>query len=131
MGQEGQGAAAGLAAFLELLVRDEHGGREAAGDQEAAHDQRRGRQQLAGVGDPAPRVLGRVVGAATDQGHQGDPGLEPRQAQSQFREDEQGHRDHGQGAAVTGGQQLLPVHNQVGVGDQVLQGHGDHDEIES
>ena len=120
MGQVGEGAAAGLAAFLELLVGDEHRGREAAGDEEAAHDQGRGHQQLAGVADPAPRVLGGVGGIPADQGHHGHPGLEPRQAEGQFREDDQGDRDHRQGAAVTGGQEMLPVHDQVGVGDQVF-----------
>jgi hypothetical protein len=33
-------------------------------------------------------------------------------------------------AAVAGGQQLLPVHHQLRVGDQVLEGHGDDDEVE-
>ena len=75
-------------------------------------------------------MLGGVLGAAPDQRHDGDPGLEPRQAEGQFREDEQGHRDHRQGAAVAGGQQLPPAHDQVGVGDQVLEGHGDHHEVE-
>jgi hypothetical protein len=75
-------------------------------------------------------VLESVVGTATDQGHDGHAGLEPGQTQGQLGKDDHRDRHHSQRAAVAGGHQLPPVHDQLRVGGQVLEGHDDHDKVE-
>ena len=113
MGQVRQCAAVGLAARLELLLRDQQGGDEAGGDQEDAHDHGGGGQQLLGAADPAGRPLLGVVRVALDVRHHRDAGLEAGQAERQLREDEQRDADHQRGVAVLGGQRVRPVGDHV------------------
>lgn len=123
-------AAVGLAARLELLLRDEHGGDEAGGDQEHAHDHRGGGQQFLRVPDTAGGLLLGVVEVAFDVRHDRDAGLEAGQAKGQLREDQQRDADHGDDVAVLGGQGAGPVGDHVRGGGDVPQAHHHDDDVQ-
>ncbi|CAM5319542.1 hypothetical protein STANM337S_00758 [Streptomyces tanashiensis] len=131
MGEVGERAAVGLAAGLELLLRDEHGGDEARADQEDAHDQRGGGQELLGVADAAGRLLLGVVRVALHVRHDRHTGLEARQAERELGEDEEGDADHGEDVAVLGGQGGGPVGDDMALGEDVPEAADDDDHVEA
>ena len=100
VGEIGERAAVGLAAFGERFRRNQHRRDDAAADEQDAHDQRGGRQQLLGVADPSRRLVFGVVGIPLDERHDGDARLESREAERELRKEQHRDEHHRHEAAV-------------------------------
>jgi hypothetical protein len=88
MGQVGQRPPIGRSTRLELGRRDEQGGDDTTGDQENAHDHSGSGEQISCATDPADWMLRSVIWAAIDVRHHRDAGLEARETECQFGEDQ-------------------------------------------
>jgi hypothetical protein len=82
VGQVGHSSAVGRAAFLEVGRRNQQGGDNTGAYEEDAHDLGRGREQALGVAYAGVEVF------RLDQRHDGDAGLEAREAEGQARKEQ-------------------------------------------
>ena len=80
--------------------------------------------------DPAGGVGLRIVLVALDERHDGDAGLEPRQPQRQFREQQQRHGDHSRPAAVLDEQRITPSWQVLRMGEEVGETPADDDDVQ-
>jgi hypothetical protein len=131
VGQVRQRPPVRLAARPKRLLGDQHGGDDAAGDEECAHDECGGGEKLLRPPDPPPRPILGVAQVTLHVGHDRDAGLEPGQAQGQFREHQQRDGDHQQRAAMLGGQGRGPVLDRSGTREYLPQPDENHDEVQN
>ena len=124
MGQVGHGSAVGRAAFLEVGRRNEQGGDDAGGHEEDAHDHRRGLEQAPGIADAGLEVF------TIDQRHDGDAGLEAREAEGQPGKKQHRDADDGEQASVLSEDGAFPVEHQVGVQEDVNESREGDDQVE-
>ena len=109
VGQEGHGSAVGRPAFLEVGRRDEQGGDNAGGHEEDAHDHGGGGEQAPGVAYAGVEVF------RLDQRHDGDAGLEAREAEGQAGKEQRRDADDGEQAPMLSEDGVFPVEHQVGL----------------
>ena len=130
MSKEGKRAAAGAAALLERLGRDQHRGHERGGEQVDAHDEGGHGEQAPGVADAGPQALfpGRAVGL--DQRHHADARLEPTQPEDQQREGERGCLQDPDGIPAGGDQPVLPAVQEPGIAKHLQEADDHHDRVE-